>query len=59
MKVFTKLGLVLLAFVVSAGVLVAQTSVQDKGPKSDKVQTYIPQTDELFDLQFEYPTYDN
>ena len=25
------------------------------GPKSDKVQTNIPQTDDLFDLQFDWP----
>jgi len=54
MKVFTKLGLVLLAFFVSAGVLVAQSSAVEHGPKSVK-QINIPQTDDLFDLQFTYP----
>ncbi len=53
MKVFTKLGLVLLALVFVAGVHVAQSQV-DYGPKIPP-KVNIPQTDDLFDLQFDFP----
>ncbi len=53
MKLFTKLGLVLLALVFVAGVHVAQSQV-DYGPKIPP-KVNIPQTDDLFDLQFDFP----
>ncbi|MCF8368403.1 MAG: T9SS type A sorting domain-containing protein [Bacteroidales bacterium] len=52
MKVFTKLGLVLLVGLISVSVLWAQTSVSDIGPK----KPFAPiASDALFDLQFEWP----
>jgi hypothetical protein len=52
MKVFTKLGFVLLAVLITSSVLWAQSSIYDLGPKK---ATNPIASEAMFDLQFDWP----
>ena len=54
MKIFTKIGLALLVGLISTGMLFAQNSARELGPKTKSAGVPIASED-MFDLQFDWP----